>query len=107
MSDFKIWRGASYLIFMNWVAAIVFSLFDYCKINYRLILTEFDTFVSKPQTFFQTAFILSSVYLTLFLVYLLKAGNIIDGHESLMNLGYFMWLINIIFMLNPFKVLNY
>jgi hypothetical protein len=77
LTEFKIWRGASYLIFMNWVIGIVLFLFDYFKINYRLVLIESDTFVPKPQAFLQTAVTLSAIYLIMFIIYLFKAVGII------------------------------
>lgn len=50
---------------------------------------------------------LSAIYLVLFLVYLLHQLNYIVGYDHLAYLGYYMWGINIVFMLNPFKILNY
>lgn len=92
---------------MNWVIGIVLFLFDYFKINYRLVLLEADTFVPKPQAFLKTAVTLSAVYLILFLIYLFKAVGVIKGYDLLHHLGYFMWLINLCFLLNPFKIMNY
>ena len=63
--------------------------------------------MEKYQSFIWTASFLSAIYLSLFLVYLLKELNYITGNEWLSNLGYYMWLINIAFMLNPFKVMNW
>jgi hypothetical protein len=107
MTEFKIWRGASYLIMMNWVIGIVLFLFDFFKINYRLVMIEVDTFVPRPQAFLLTATILSAIYLILFLIYMLKAVGTIEGYGLIQHLGYFVWLINILFLLNPFKILNY
>jgi ABC-type long-subunit fatty acid transport system fused permease/ATPase subunit len=72
-----------------------------------MILIEDDIFMPKYETFFLTASILSAVYLILFLVYLLYKLQIITGHESIQNLGFYMCIINIVFLLNPFKILNY
>jgi hypothetical protein len=92
---------------MNWVIGIVLLLFDYFKINYRLVLLEADTFMPKPQAFLKTAVTLSAIYLILFLVYLIKADGIIQDNELMRHLGYFMWLINLCFLLNPCKIMNY
>lgn len=76
------------------------------KINYRMILIEEDTYIPKHQAFFFTASVMSAIYLTLFMVYLLFKLNLILG-SGLENLGMYMWIINIAFLLNPFKILNY
>lgn len=72
-----------------------------------MILIEEDTFIPKYTTFLLTASILSAIYLTLFLIYVLYKLNIISNHAGIENMGYYMWIINIVFLLNPFKVLNY
>jgi len=72
MTRFRIWRGASYLIYFNWILGIVFYLLNKFKINYKLILIEDDTFVPKHQSFFFSATIMSAIYLFLFAVYILK-----------------------------------
>lgn len=107
MIQFKVWRGASYPIFLNWIIGIVLAFFDHFKINYRMILIDGDAYLPRPQAFLFTAMILSTIFLVLFLVYLLKAADLIDGYDQLLNLGYYMWLINIAFVLNPFRILNY
>jgi hypothetical protein len=107
LKDFKVWRGASYLIYFNWIIGIVFWLFEKFRINYRLILTEEDTFLPNHQAFFLTASILSAIYLTLFLAYLLFELNIICEDSKIEHIGFLMWAINMSFLLNPFKVLNY
>jgi len=105
--NFRVWRGASYLLCFNWIMGLVLTIFDRLRINYRLILIDHDRFIGKPQSFFMTATILSAIYLLLFLIFTLKSLNLIQGYDHLINLGYYMWLINIVFMLNPFKVMNY
>ena len=50
---------------------------------------------------------LSAIFLVLFLVYLLKQLNYLVGYDHLRYLPYYMWGINIVFMLNPIKILNY
>lgn len=84
---FRIWRGASYLIYFNWVLAITFFILSKWKINYSLILMDGDTFVPKHQRFFTTASILSAIYLILFAIYLLAELKII-GSSILAQLGY-------------------
>ena len=67
-----------------------------------------DGFVmEKYQSFIWSASFLSAIYLSLFLVYLLKELNYITGYDGLSNLGYYMWIINVVFMLNPLKILNW
>ena len=105
--QFQIWRGASYLISFSWVLAFLTYLYQRLGINYRMILLEENKYLESPESFFMTASVLSAVYLVLFLVYLLKQLNYIVGFDHLNNLGYYMWGINIAFMLNPFKILNY
>lgn len=61
----------------------------------------------KPQAFLKTAVTLSAIYLVLFLVYLFKAVGIINGSPLIRHLGYFMWMINLLFLLNPLKIMNY
>lgn len=63
-------------------------------------------YIPKHQAFFFTASVMSAIYLTLFMVYLLFKLNLISG-SGLENLGMYMWIINIVFLLNPFKILNY
>jgi hypothetical protein len=72
-----------------------------------MILIEDDLFLPSPRTFFLNASILSAIYLTLFLVYLLQQIGIIAEEHILKKLGYFMWGVNLVYLLNPFKVLNY
>jgi hypothetical protein len=81
-------------------------LCDKFRINYRMILLEDSMFLPKHQAFFFTASVLSAIYLTLFMVYLLFKLGMINGH-GLDNLGMYMWIINIAFLFNPFRVLNY
>ena len=71
-----------------------------------MILIEEDTFIPKHQAFFYTASVMSAIYLTLFMVYLLNKLKMISL-SGLDNLGMYMWIINIVFLLNPFKILNY
>ena len=87
--------------------AFLTYLYQRLGINYRMILLEENKYLESPESFFMTASVLSAVYLVLFLVYLLKQLNYIVGFDHLNNLGYYMWGINIAFMLNPFKILNY
>lgn len=70
--QFQVWRGASYLIWFNWVFALAFYLLVKCKINYKLVLLEKDNIVGKYQSFFWTASLLSTIYMLLFLTYLLN-----------------------------------
>lgn len=104
---FQIWRGASYLIIFNWVCAIVFYLLSRWNINYKLVLLEDDKTIGRASQFFKTAVILSVIFLLLFLVDILYRLNYFQGHDHINYLGYYMWLINIAFLLNPFKMLNY
>ena len=87
--------------------AVVLFLLERLGINYRLITIEADLHLERPQAFFNTAVLLSAVYLTLFLVYLLQQLGYISGHPHLSHLGYYMHLINLCFLLNPTKTLNY
>jgi hypothetical protein len=105
--EFTVWRGASYLIWFNWVCAVVFCILDHLGINYRMILMENGFFIEKYQSFIWTASFLSAIYLGLFLVYMLNSLNYITNQPWLSNLGYYMWIINVVFMLNPLKVFNY
>lgn len=77
------------------------------KVNYRMILTEDDSCLPGPQSFFLSASLLSALYLALFLVYLLHQLEVIGGHSSIAKLGYAAWVINIIFLLCPLRILNY
>ena len=72
-----------------------------------MILLEKNTFIPRYQSFFWTASILSAIYLILFFIYLLGELNYITGYPSLKRLGYYVWIINIAFLLNPFKIMNY
>lgn len=94
------------MIIFNWVCAIVFFLLHRWGINYKLVLLEENQIVGKYQSFFRSACLLTAIYLVLFLVYLLKQLHYINDYDHLVNLGYYMWIVNIIFMLNPFKILN-
>ena len=105
--NFIIWRGASYMIWFNWVCAVVFFVLEHLGINYRMILLEDSCFIEKYQSFIRSASLMTAIYLVLFFVYLLKATDYITGYEWISNLGYYMWIINIVYMLNPFKILNY
>jgi hypothetical protein len=77
LKDFKVWRGASYLIYFNWIIGIVFWLFKKFRMKHTLILIDGDAFLPNHHSFFLTAFILSAIYLTLFLLYLLLKLSII------------------------------
>jgi hypothetical protein len=77
------------------------------RINYRMILIEDDMFIPKHETFFFSASILSAIYLILFLIYLLYKLQIISGSSSFQNMGFYMWIINVTYLLNPFPFLNY
>ena len=50
---------------------------------------------------------MTAIYLVLFFVYLLNATGYITGYPWISNFGYYMWIINIVYILNPFKILNY
>jgi hypothetical protein len=88
------------------LVAITLYILSKWKINYRLILMDGDTFVPKHQRFFTTASILSAIYLILFAIYLLAELKIIAS-SILTQLGYLMWIINIIFLLAPLRIFNY
>lgn len=104
---FQIWRGASYPIIFNWVCAVVFYLLNRWNINYRLVMLEGDKCLGKCQDFFRSSSILTTIYLILFLVYTLYRLEYIEGYDQIDNFGYFMWIIDIVYVINPFKVLNY
>jgi len=69
---FRIWRGASYFIFFNWVIAIVIFIWTKTRVNYRMILIEDDAYVPNYQSFFQTATLLSAIYIILFAISLIE-----------------------------------
>jgi hypothetical protein len=105
--EFTVWRGASYMIWFNWVCAVVLFVFDHTGINYRMILMEDGFFLEKYQSFIRSASLMTAIYLILFLVYLLNATGYITGYPWISNFGYYMWIINIAYILNPFQILNY
>jgi len=80
LTRFRIWRGASYFIFFNWVVAIVTLLWTKMRVNYRMVLIEDDTYVPKYQAFFQTATLLSAIYLILFAISLIQELGIIENN---------------------------
>jgi hypothetical protein len=63
--------------------------------------------LGNASQFFKTAAILTVIYLILFLVDILYRLKYFEGHEHFNYLGYYMWLLNVIFILNPFRILNY
>lgn len=104
---FQIWRGASYLIIFNWVCAVVFYLLTRWNINYKLVIMEDHCTLGNASQFFKTAAILTVIYLILFLVDILYRLQYFSGQDHLNYLGYYMWLINVVFLINPFKIFNY
>ena len=56
---------------------MVFFLLNYSGVNYKLALLENDQVIGKYQPFFWTASLLSAIYLSLFLLYLLHQLNYI------------------------------
>lgn len=95
------------MLFFHWVCAIVFYLLKRWGINYRMVLLEEDKVMGSFQSFFRSASILTTVFLALFLVYTLYRLDYIEGYDGIANMGYYMWLINFAYLLNPFKILNH
>ena len=72
-----------------------------------MILMEDGFFLEKYQSFIRSASLMTAIYLIMFLVYLLKATDYIVGYEWILNFGYYMWIINLVYLFNPLKILNY
>jgi len=72
-----------------------------------MILMEDGFFLEKYQSFIRSASLMTAIYLILFFIYLLEATGYIVGYPWISNFGYYMWIINICYILNPFKILNY
>lgn len=49
---------------------------------------------------------MTAIYLILFGIFMINELKVIDV-PGLSKLGYYQWIFNIVFILNPFKVLNY
>ena len=71
-SDFPVWRGASYIIFYQWMLGFSFLFLESTQINYKLILTLESETIPKPQQLLFNAQNVTIIYLVFFCVYMLQ-----------------------------------
>lgn len=94
------------MLYTNWILTLVFYLCERFKLNYKLLLLEGDCFIPRPQSFFLSATVMTAVYLVLFGLFMANELKVINV-QGLHMLGYYQWIFNIVFILNPIKIINY
>jgi len=62
--------------------------------------------VPPSHSFFLTATLMTAIYLLLFGLFIINELGLINVYYFT-KLGYIQWILNIIFLFNPFKILNY
>lgn len=94
--DFPVWRGIAIIIFYVWILGFNIYMYEQYKITHRLIFNFNDHHYSKSVEIFKFAGLHSSLFLILFLLYVLDLTNIYSissfkqEYFSLLSWGIFL-----------------
>lgn len=105
--DFPTWRGAAVFILYIWVLGFNLYCFETYKISHRLIFKFTDHHYSTSAHIFRFAGIFTTLFLILFLIYLLKLTAIITTSLSLQYLVLVVYLPLAIYLFIPLPIFNY
>lgn len=107
--DFPTWRGIAIFILYIWVLGFNIFMYEKYKISHRLIFKFHDHHYSTSTDIFKVAGSFTTLYLTLFLFYLLQITNIIGPSNIFVPeyMSLMMWGSLLFYLLVPLPILNY
>ena len=106
--DFPTWRGIAIFIFYIWILGFNIYMYEEYKLTHRMIFHFNDLHYSRAVTIFRIAGIQTSIFLVLFLLYILDLANI----YTMNNFGeqYFAlicWCSFLLFLFIPLPIFNH
>lgn len=106
--DFPVWRGICFFLIYMWILALNAYMFERHHINHKLIFKFTDYHASTSTEAFYRASIFSSVYLILFLLYIIQRVYNTDFFPGgRVYLGGIVWIMFVVYVIFPFKLFNW
>jgi hypothetical protein len=107
--DFPTWRGIAIFILYIWILGFDVYCFERYKISHRLIFQFNDHHYSTSSSVFKIAGFFTSLFMVVFLIYLLMIANIIKNNSNFRSeyLVLIVWLALGIYIIIPLPIFNY
>lgn len=103
--DFPIWRGIAYIILYIWVFGFNIYYFQAYRISYHIILDYVEHHRASYTNIFNIAGIFSAIFSIFFALYVLAISGIISlGEFPSIYFGLIVWVLFVVFMVNPFPI---
>ena len=105
--DFPVWRGIAIFIFYVWILGFDIYMYEEYKITHKLIFKFNDHHYSKAIEIFKFAGLHTSIFLILFLLYILDLTGIYNISFRQEYFSMISWGVFLLTLLVPLPIFNY